>query len=99
MAEEFFDDLETRNQDQRGEDMARDLPQQIAHAKANAKGYAEMLADIEADQVTDRAALAKLPVMRKANMVVGDDGEMPIKRFIARPFDEIEHVFSHRADL
>ena len=93
MSEEYFDDLETRSQDQRGEDMARDLPQQIAHAKANAKGYAEILSDIEADQVTDRAALSKLPVMRKANMVVGDDGEMPIKRFIARPFEEIEHVF------
>ena len=26
-------------------------------------------------------------------MVVGDDDEMPIKRFIARPFEEIEHVF------
>ena len=93
MSEQYFDALETRSAEQRAEDMARDLPEQIAHAKANAKGYAEMLADIDPAGVTDRSALAKLPVMRKANMVVGDDGEMPIKNFIARPFDEIEHVF------
>ena len=87
MSERYFDELETRSAEQRGEDMARDLPAQVAHAKAKAKGYAELLADIDPAAVIDRHALAQLPVMRKANMVVGDDGEMPIKRFIARPFD------------
>ncbi len=93
MTETYFDALETRSAEQRAEDMARDLPKQIAHAKENTLAYGEYLADIDPAAVTDRAALAALPVMRKANMVVDGADGLPIKRFIARPFDELEHVF------
>ena len=93
MTDAYFDALETRSADQRAQDMARDLPEQIAHAKNNTEAYGAYLAKIDPAAITDRASLATLPVMRKANMVVDAGGELPIKRFIARPFDEIEHIF------
>ena len=92
MTTTYFDTLETRSADQRAEDMARDLPRQIAHAKKNTKAYGDALAGIDPNSITTRKALSSLPVMRKAIMVVEGD-ELPIKRFIARPFEELIHVF------
>ena len=92
MTDQYFDSLETRTAEQRADDMARQLPEIIAHAKDKTEGYRSFLADIDPHQITDREALAALPVMRKSAMVAAD-GAMPIKRFIGRPFEEIEHVF------
>ena len=92
MSGRHFDELETRTAEQRAEDLARDLPGIVAHAKSSAEGYKAALADVDPAKTTDRGALAALPVMRKAEMVA-EGGGMPIKRFVARPFEEIEHVF------
>lgn len=88
-----FDDRETRSDEQRSEDLARELPLQIAHAKTNTQGYQESLADIDPKAITDHAALATLPVMRKTQMLAGGDGDVPLKRFIARPYDSIQNIY------
>ena len=88
----YFDNLETRSAEKRAEDLARDLSDIIRHAQHNTQGYDDYLQDIDAASITDRQALARLPVMRKSAMVSSGD-DMPIKRFIARPFEDIEHVF------
>jgi phenylacetate-CoA ligase len=44
------------------------LPDLIGHAKANAPAFAGLLADVEPGDVTNRAALAKLPVLRKSDL-------------------------------
>ena len=88
----YFDNLETRSAEKRADDMARDLSGIISHAQNNTKGYGDALQGIDAASIIDRQALAGLPVMRKSAMVSSGD-DMPIKRFIARPFEDIEHVF------
>lgn len=93
MAESFFDDLETRTAERRAEDMAKDLPRLIAHAKHHSLAYGETLAEIDPASITDRSALTRLPVLRKTDMLITDDGELPLKRFIACPFDQIAHIF------
>jgi phenylacetate-CoA ligase len=45
------------------------LPGQIAHAQKNAPAFAEILKDIHAADITSRAALAKLPVIRKYELL------------------------------
>jgi phenylacetate-CoA ligase len=65
MASDHFDSLETRDPAAREKDLFARLPGQIAHAMT-APGWAKHLAGIEAREVTSRAALAKLPVLRKA---------------------------------
>ena len=62
-----FDDLETRSADQRAADLAATLPEQIARA-AELAGYGGRLNDVEVGAVTDSAALAALPVLRKSHL-------------------------------
>jgi hypothetical protein len=61
-----YDTLETRTPDEREKALMQALPQQIAHAKANAPFFAQWLKDVDPASVTSRAALAKLPVLRKS---------------------------------
>ena len=62
-----FDALETRSADQRAADLARDLPGLIAHAMT-APAMAASLAGTDPAQITDLAALARLPVIRKSDL-------------------------------
>jgi phenylacetate-CoA ligase len=62
---DHFDTLETRDPAARERDLFARLPGQIARAMA-APGWAKHLAGIDAAAVTSRAALAKLPVLRKS---------------------------------
>ena len=69
MGMEFFDDLETRDPAFREERQFAELRGQIENAKANAPHFAETLKDVDASRVVDRAALAKLPVVRKGDLI------------------------------
>ena len=64
-----YDALETRAPAQREEALMRALATQIAHAKAHAPAFAVSLAGVDAAQVTSRAALARLPVIRKHELL------------------------------
>ena len=63
---QYFDGQETRAPEARETDLFAALRDQIDHAKANAPYFVSALADIDAAAVTNRQALAKLPVLRKA---------------------------------
>ena len=65
---EFFDALETRSPDVRERQQMAALPSLIAFAKSYAPAIDELLADIDAETVTNRAALASLPVIRKTEL-------------------------------
>ncbi len=69
MGMEFFDDLETRDPAFREERQFAELRGQIENAKANAPHFAETLKDVDPSRVVDRAALAKLPVVRKGELI------------------------------
>jgi phenylacetate-CoA ligase len=73
----FYDDLETRSADARAASLAACLPAQLAAAQA-LPGYAEALAGIAAETVTDCAALARLPVLRKAGLAVAQSAHPPL---------------------
>ena len=64
-----YDALETRNPEQREQALMAALSLQIAHAQAHAPAFALSLADVNAAQVTSRAALARLPVIRKHELL------------------------------
>ncbi|GAB4218134.1 MAG: AMP-binding protein [Rhodoferax sp.] len=66
---DFFDALETRDPAQREADLLKALPLQVAHAKLAAPAYARILADVNPADVTTRAALARLPVTRKHELL------------------------------
>ena len=64
-----MDALETRDPAAREAALLAALPEQIAHAQKNAPAFAEILKDIHAADITSRAALAKLPVIRKYELL------------------------------
>jgi phenylacetate-CoA ligase len=64
----FYDALETRSPAEREAAQMAALPGQVAHAQARSSAMHELLAGIDARSVTDRAALARLPVIRKGEL-------------------------------
>jgi phenylacetate-CoA ligase len=69
VASPHYDALETREPQLRERHLMAALAKQIAHARAHAAAYAELLADVTPAQVDSRAALAQLPVVRKAQLL------------------------------
>jgi phenylacetate-CoA ligase len=64
-----FDALETRDPAQREAALLAALPNQVAHAKASARAFAQSLQSVDAASVNSRVALAKLPVIRKHELL------------------------------
>ena len=64
-----FDALETRDPAQRETALLSALPVQVAHAKSKAHAFAKSLLSVDIASVNSRAALAKLPVIRKHELL------------------------------
>ncbi|MFC7407541.1 phenylacetate--CoA ligase family protein [Hydrogenophaga atypica] len=65
----FHDALETRDPAAREADLMAALPRQIAHAQQHTAAFASILAGVSAADVNSRAALARLPVTRKYELL------------------------------
>ena len=66
---EHYDALETRTPQAREAAWMQALPAQIAHAQAHAPALALSLAGVKADEVNSLAALARLPVVCKQELL------------------------------
>ena len=64
-----YDALETRSPAEREAALLAALPQQVAHAQKNSPAFAKSLAGVDAKSVNTREALAKLPVIRKYELL------------------------------
>jgi len=89
---EFFDELETRSADERAASLAKYLPAQIAAAKM-LPGYGGRLADVDVDAVTDLAALARLPVLRKSDLTAAQAAHAPFGGYTAWPANQFDQIF------
>lgn len=89
----FFDALETRDPGQRERDLFAALPQQLAHAKTHAPAFAELYRDIEVSTIGSRAALAKLPVIRKHELLERQKALPPFGGLTATPVGRLGRVF------
>ena len=63
------DSLETRDPAQREAALMAALPTQVAHAQRHAPAFADLLAGVDASAIQSRAALARLPVIRKYELL------------------------------
>ena len=91
---EHFDALETRSPQQREDDLMARLPAQIAHAKAQAPWFAESLRDVDAAAVSSRTALARLPVVRKHELIELQKKHRPFGGLVASRWGQMGRVFS-----
>jgi phenylacetate-CoA ligase len=66
---EFYDTLETRDPEQREQELMIALSHQVAHAKSHSEWYAKALAQVDPTAINSRQTLASLPVTRKHNLI------------------------------
>ncbi|HZD26102.1 MAG TPA: AMP-binding protein [Alphaproteobacteria bacterium] len=92
--DEFYDDLETRDPEQRETALMRQLSEQIAHAKANTRHYGELFRDVDPRDVNSREALALLPTLRKSGLAELQKKDPPLGGLNAVPLNELSHIFS-----
>lgn len=76
----YFDELETRDHNERETQLFKDLPAQIEHA-ITAPGWKRYLADVQPSRITSRQALAQLPVLRKTDLKDLQTAEPPFGGF------------------
>jgi phenylacetate-CoA ligase len=88
-----FDALETRSPDDRERELLAALSRQIAHAKAKAPAYAALFRTVDPAAVDSRAALARLPVTRKSELIERQRAAPPFGGLAATALGNLAHVF------
>src|SRR3954451_2427407 len=79
---EHCDSLETRDPAEREADLFARLPNVLATA-VTAPGYARHLSGVDPATVVDRAALARLPLLRKSELPALHKAAPPFGGFVA----------------
>ncbi len=90
---EHHDALETRSPAAREADLFARLPAVLA-AAVRAPAYAERLAGIDPTTITDRKALASLPILRKAELPALQKAALPFGGFVAEPPGSFGRLFT-----
>ncbi|MDH3413158.1 MAG: AMP-binding protein, partial [Gammaproteobacteria bacterium] len=90
----FYDTLETRDPAEREQAQFAALPQQLANAKEHAAAFVNLLEDVEPQDVRSREALAKLPVLRKSELVERQKSDPPFGGLAAISPAKARRVFA-----
>ena len=90
---DHFDASEVRSADERDADLFGRLPAVLAAARA-APAYARHLGALDPAAVTDRAALARLPVLRKSDLPGFQKADPPFGGFVPGPASGFARLFT-----
>jgi len=93
MSDTQYDARERQDPAQREQDLFARLPALLAHATAHAPGWSAHLAGAELSAVTDRAALSRLPVLRKSELMAKQKANPPFGGFLAGDLAGAARVF------
>lgn len=94
MSNDCFDPREVSAPDVRERDLFARLPAQIGHAKSQSSYYASVLANVDAQAVTSRTALARLPVLRKHQLIEIQKSRPPFGGLEGTPLAGLAQVFA-----
>jgi phenylacetate-CoA ligase len=89
---DVYDDLETRLPAAREQALMARLPALLAHAMT-ASGWARHLAGIDPQSVTSSAALARLPLLRKSDLIALQKATPPFGGFDMLPQGKFARMF------
>jgi len=95
----YYDDLETRDPREREAALFAALPSHLERARSRSPALAARLEGFASAEITDRASLARLPVLRKAELVERQRIEPPFGGFAAAEPGEAAHVFASPGPL
>src|SRR5687768_15253275 len=90
---DYYDSLETRDPSQRAREQLAALRKQIANAQKSAPYFARILAGIDPNEIMDSAALARLPVTRKSDLIELQKASPPFAGMTTLPAAELGRVF------
>ena len=90
---DHFDRRETRDPGQREREQLAALPELVAHAQRHTEHYAVLLAGVDARAVTDRAALARLPITRKSELHARQRAAAPFGGLVATAPGALAKIF------
>ena len=90
---QHFDSRETRDPRQRELDLMGHLPGLVANA-LKAPGWREHLGAIDPAEIATRAALARLPVLRKSELPARQKAAPPFGGFVADPVERFGRLFT-----
>jgi phenylacetate-CoA ligase len=90
----YFDRQEVRGPADRERSIFHALPGLIRHAIDNCDFYRDALRDIDPDTVADRAALARVPVLRKSDLVALQRERKPFGGLTATPPARLARIFA-----
>jgi phenylacetate-CoA ligase len=90
---DHYDTLEIRTQQEREADLFARLPD-VLRAAMTAPAYAERLKGVEPAKITSRAALARLPVLRKSDLPALHKAAPPFGGFVSAPLGSFGRLFT-----
>lgn len=93
MTTAYFDQLETRDPEQREIAHFNMLPGVIERAKELAPGWARHLAEVDPASITSREALAKVPILRKSSLSTLQAESLPFGGFATSPAPEMARIY------
>jgi len=88
-----FDARETRDPDERERDLAARLPALVA-AALRAPGWRRHLGDVDPRAIDSRAALARLPVLRKGDLIGLQKQSPPFAELVPQPPGSFGRLFT-----
>lgn len=88
-----YDALETRDPAEREKNLFAQLPA-VLHAAMTAPGYKKHLAGVQPEAITSRAALAKLPVLRKSDLPALHKASPPFGGFVPGATGSFARLFT-----
>jgi phenylacetate-CoA ligase len=93
VALKHYDRLEARAPAAREKALMSALPKLIAHAQKNAPGWARILRGVKASTISNRKALAQLPVTRKSELGELQKAMPPLGGLNATPVEKLGRLF------
>ncbi len=91
---QFFDALEIETPEARAARLYGQLPGLIALAQAKAPGLSASLAGVDPATITDAAALATLPLIRKSDLIAAQAANLPFAGLVTRPPGQLTRIFA-----
>jgi phenylacetate-CoA ligase len=91
---EHFDTLETREPGERERAQLAAVPARIALAKSRTAAYARIFASVDPGTIDSRAALARLPVTRKSELLELQEASRPFGGFATTRMGATPRIFA-----
>ncbi|WP_458096750.1 phenylacetate--CoA ligase family protein [Roseomonas sp. WA12] len=89
----FFDTLETRDPEEREASLTARLPDFLSRAAAGSTHAARVMGSVAPSEISTRAALARLPVTRKSDLIAAQAAEPPFGGLNGVPVGALARIF------